>query len=129
MLAFIRDNIRFPDNAMGDMRSQLAACRLGERRFVELIDRYGKSVVQEAIDTILRRDRAEVPRGRREDPGRHVRGRELHRLATATGYDIRVKVIVSGSDMTIDLSGCSPEREGGSELAHVCAARTSRTRR
>ena len=25
--------------------------------------------------------------------------------------DIRVKVIVSGSDMTIDLSGCSPERE------------------
>ena len=26
---------------------------------------------------------------------------------------IRVKVIVSGSDMTIDLSGCSPEREGG----------------
>ena len=45
----IRDNIRFPDNAMGDMRSQLAACRLGERRFVELLDRYGKDVVQEAI--------------------------------------------------------------------------------
>ncbi len=42
LLAFIRDNIRFPDNAMGDMRSQLAACRLGERRFAELLDRYGK---------------------------------------------------------------------------------------
>ena len=29
------------------VRAQLAACRLGERRFVELLDRYGKGVVQE----------------------------------------------------------------------------------
>jgi N-methylhydantoinase B len=50
LLGFIRDNIRFPDNAMGDMRSQLAACRLGERRFKELLTRYGKDVVLEAIE-------------------------------------------------------------------------------
>ncbi len=81
MLAFIRDNIRFPDNAMGDMRSQLAACRLGERRFVELLDRYGKRRGAGSHPPVLRRDGAEVPRGRREDSGRHVRGRELHRLA------------------------------------------------
>ena len=35
ILKLIRDNIRFPDAAMGDLRSQLAACHLAERRFTE----------------------------------------------------------------------------------------------
>jgi len=112
LLAFIRDNIRFPDNAMGDMRSQLAACRLGERRFVELLDRYGKAVVLEAIrvfyaetETKCRAAVTRIPDG-------------VYEAASfidwrGQGYDIKVKVIVDGSDMTIDLSGCSPEREGG----------------
>jgi N-methylhydantoinase B len=112
LLAFIRDNIRFPDNAMGDMRSQLAACRLGERRFVELLDRYGKDVVQEAIarfyaetEQKCRAAVAAIPDG--------VYEAESYIDWRGGGYDIKVKVVVSGSDMTIDLSGCSPEREGG----------------
>ncbi|HWN40053.1 MAG TPA: hydantoinase B/oxoprolinase family protein, partial [Gammaproteobacteria bacterium] len=112
LLAFIRDNIRFPDNAMGDMRSQLAACRLGERRFVELLDRYGKDVVQASIrqfyaetEQKCRAAVAAIPDG--------VYEAESYIDWRGKGYDIKVKVIVSGSDMTIDLSGCSPEREGG----------------
>jgi N-methylhydantoinase B len=112
LLDFIRDNIRFPDNAMGDMRSQLAACRLGERRFVELLDRYGKDVVQDAIRAFY----AETERKCRAAVERIPDGvyeAESYIDWRGAGYDIRVKVIVSGSDMTIDLSGCSPEREGG----------------
>jgi len=112
LLAFIRDNIRFPDNAMGDMRSQLAACRLGERRFVELLDRYGKDVVEAAIrqfyaetEQKCRAAVAQIPDG--------VYEAESFIDWRGQGYEIKVKVIVSGSDMTIDLSGCSPEREGG----------------
>jgi N-methylhydantoinase B len=112
LLAFIRDNIRFPDNAMGDMRSQLAACRLGERRFVELLDRYGKDVVEASIrqfyaetEQKCRAAVAAIPDG--------VYEAESYIDWRGKGYDIKVKVIVSGSDMTIDLSGCSPEREGG----------------
>jgi N-methylhydantoinase B len=112
MLAFIRDNIRFPDNAMGDMRSQLAACRLGERRFVELLDRYGKDVVEASIrqfyaetEQKCRAAVAAIPDG--------VYEAESYIDWRGKGYDIKVKVTVSGSDMTIDLSGCSPEREGG----------------
>ncbi|HUQ50941.1 MAG TPA: hydantoinase B/oxoprolinase family protein [Gammaproteobacteria bacterium] len=112
MLAFIRDNIRFPDNAMGDMRSQLAACRLGERRFVELLERYGKDVVQASIrqfyaetEQKCRAAVAAIPDG--------IYEAESFIDWRGKGYDIKVKVVVSGSDMTIDLSGCSPEREGG----------------
>ncbi len=112
MLSFIRDNIRFPDNAMGDMRSQLAACRLGERRFCELLTRYGRDVVMAAIDRIYADTEKKcrvaverIPDGRYEASS-YIDWR-------GGGYDINVVVTVKGSDMTIDLSGCSPERAGG----------------
>jgi N-methylhydantoinase B len=41
LLQVIADNIRFPQAAMGDLRSQIAACRLAERRQEELYKRYG----------------------------------------------------------------------------------------
>jgi N-methylhydantoinase B len=112
LLGFIRDNIRFPDNAMGDMRSQLAACRLGERRFVELLDRYGKEVVLDAIQRFYRETELKCRAAVERIPD------GVYEAASyidwrGQGYDIKVKVTVRGSDMTIDLSGCSPEREGG----------------
>jgi N-methylhydantoinase B len=112
LLGFIRDNIRFPDNAMGDMRSQLAACRLGERRFVELLDRYGKDIVLEAIRLFYRETELKCRAAVERIPD------GVYEAASyidwrGQGYDIKVKVVVRGSDMTIDLSGCSPEREGG----------------
>jgi N-methylhydantoinase B len=55
LLKMIRDNIRYPDNAMGDLRSQLAACRLGGRRFVELLQRYGKDTVMDCIERFTTR--------------------------------------------------------------------------
>ena len=38
----IRDNVRFPDAALGDLRAQIASCQLGARRYGELLDRYGR---------------------------------------------------------------------------------------
>ena len=32
----VSDNIRFPESSMGDMKSQIAACRLGVRRLEEI---------------------------------------------------------------------------------------------
>src|SRR5437763_17101517 len=53
----IRANVRFPDLAMGDFRAQVAAIRTGERRFLELLDRYGQAEVLEA--TALAADQSE----------------------------------------------------------------------
>ena len=121
LLAFIRDNIRFPDSSMGDMRSQLAACRLGERRFRELLDRYGKDVALEAIrqlyaetETKCRAAVEQIPDGVYEAES-FIDWRDQ-------GYRIHAKVTVKGSDMTIDLSGCSPEREGGANARTYAGA-------
>ncbi len=112
LLRVIRDNIRFPDNAMGDMRSQLAACRLGERRFRELIDRYGRDIVLEAIQAFYSETEARCRAAVAEIPDGVYRA-ESYIDWRDGGYDIKVEVTVAGSDMTIDLSGCSPQREGG----------------
>ncbi|MBI2358352.1 MAG: hydantoinase B/oxoprolinase family protein [Deltaproteobacteria bacterium] len=46
----ISDNIRFPESSLGDLRAQLAACRLGERRLKELFERYGVDTVNTCIE-------------------------------------------------------------------------------
>ncbi len=41
----IRQNVRLPSRAMGDLRAQVIAVKTGERRFLELIERYGRDAV------------------------------------------------------------------------------------
>ncbi|HLH26096.1 MAG TPA: hydantoinase B/oxoprolinase family protein, partial [Chloroflexota bacterium] len=41
LVEIIKANVRFPDLAMGDFRAQIASIKTGERRFVQLLQRYG----------------------------------------------------------------------------------------
>ena len=109
VLKIVRDNIRYPEAGMGDLRSQLAACRLAERRFEELLVRYGKDVVLNAVGILYadaearcRAAVAAMPDGVYEAESRFD-GR-------GEPYAIKVKVTIAGSDMTIDFSGCASER-------------------
>ena len=45
---FLRANVRAPDLVMGDINAQLAANRTGERRFLEMLERFGVETVGEA---------------------------------------------------------------------------------
>ena len=54
----IRDNMRFPDAALGDLRAQIASCQLGARRYGELIARYGRETVEACIAKVW--DQAEA---------------------------------------------------------------------
>ena len=49
----IKDNIRFPESSLGDMKSQMAACRLGNKRLDELFTKYGKDTVLACIAQIF----------------------------------------------------------------------------
>jgi N-methylhydantoinase B len=67
-------NSRFPDMVKGDTRASMAAIRLGERRVVELIGRFGRArtasafaqLIEETARELRRRLRALVPEGRHE---------------------------------------------------------------
>src|SRR6516162_6606058 len=49
----LKDNIRFPESSLGDMKSQMAACRLAARRMDELFDKYGRDTILAAIERIF----------------------------------------------------------------------------
>src|SRR3977135_3154076 len=54
----IRDNVRYPDASLGDLRAQIASCQLGARRYAELVARYGRATVEACIAKVW--DQAEL---------------------------------------------------------------------
>src|SRR5665213_161930 len=103
----ITDNVRFPEAALGDLRAQVACCRLGVRRYGELLDRYGAAAVDECTHAIwdgaereARAFVARVPDGTYEaESFLDNDGRTLDRKLS-----IKVKVIVAGDRMVVDFS-------------------------
>lgn len=116
LLRIICDNIRFPESSMGDMRSQIAACKLAERRLTELFTRYGPETICGSIEQIFedteRRCRyvvAELPDGVYQAESVY----DNDGVERDKPVPVKVTVTVSGSDMSIDLTECSLERKGG----------------
>jgi N-methylhydantoinase B len=124
----LKDNIRFPESSLGDMKSQIAACRLAARRMDELFDKYGKATILAAIDRIFdetetkcRNVVAQLPDGVYEAEA----AMDDDGVLKGEPVPIRVKVTVSKGDMTIDLSGCSAERRAGINSRTLAGARVA----
>ena len=108
----IRDNVRYPDASLGDLRAQIASCQLGARRYGELLARYGRTTVEACIARIW--DQAElaarqviesIPDGTYEaESFLDNDGRNL-----ATPIRIKVAVHIQGSQMTIDYRDMHPQ--------------------
>jgi N-methylhydantoinase B len=109
----IRDNIRYPDSSLGDLKSQVAACRLAERRLEEIVNRYGRRTVEQAIDRVFDQAEARCRTVVSRLPDGVYQAESLfggHPLDDNAPVAIKVEVAIAGSDMTIDLTQCSPER-------------------
>jgi len=115
LLQMIRDNVRFPDAALGDMRAQIACSQLGARRYGELVKRYGVDTVESCIHAIWdiaeREARAfveKIPDGTYEaESFLDNDGRNLD-----VKIRIRMKVVVKGDRMVIDFSGMHDQVRG-----------------
>ena len=105
----LKDNIRFPESSLGDMKSQMAACRLAVRRMDELFDKYGKHTILDAIAQIF---------DETEQKCRNVVAKLADGVYEASSFidddgvkrddpvPINAKVTIDRGSMTIDLSGC-----------------------
>lgn len=107
-------NSRLPHSLVGDMHAQIAACRLGERRFIEVLDKYGLDAVHSAMNAVfdmteqLERETIEsLPDGVYE-----AAGYQDNDFQSADPIPVHVKVTIRGSDMTVDTSGSSLQRPG-----------------
>src|SRR5204863_498896 len=108
----IRDNVRYPDASLGDLRAQIASCQLGARRYGELLARYGRETVEACIAKVwdqaemaARRVVESIPDGSYEaESFLDNDGRNLDKPLR-----VKVKVLVRGSQMTVDFSDMNPQ--------------------
>jgi N-methylhydantoinase B len=115
LVDIIRMNVRLPPRAIGDLRAQITAVKTGERRYLELLDRYGAAEVRASIEEIM--DRAEAAaraRTRTIPDGVYEAESSLDDDGLEVGkrIPVKVKVTVKGDEMTIDLTDVSKQVRG-----------------
>ncbi len=134
MWNFIRNNSRAAQQLVSDIEAQVASARLGARRFVELIEKYGEEVVFAAANQLMaysermmRQRISEIPdgdysaEGWLDDDGRN-RGQRLR---------VRVTLRVRGDEVEVDLTGSADQTptaynvpfEGSTKVAAYAAFR------
>ena len=132
VLDIIAANIRVPRETLGDIRAEIAATTVGERRYLELCDRYGAERLGEIVaglldhsEAMVRRDLASYPDGTYRAVG-HMDSDGI------TDEPVRIEVAVSlaGGDVSIDFTGSSAQLKGpfnasisSVEAACFCAVR------
>lgn len=115
IMDIIRMNVRVPERAMGDLRAQIATVKTGEKRFLEMIQKYGVDAVLGAIDAIMEQSEAITRERVRAIPdGVYEAESYMDDDGVALGkrIPIRVKVEVAGDRMTVDLSEVSRQVSG-----------------
>ena len=103
----IETNVRFPRSAIGDMTAQFAVAAIGEHRLGALFDRYGRDVVEAAVEEIFRQSERLDREAVRAIPD-GVYTSEGFLDSDGVGDDpvyIKVKITVEGERLVFDLTG------------------------
>ncbi|MSQ70472.1 MAG: hydantoinase B/oxoprolinase family protein [Betaproteobacteria bacterium] len=115
LIAMLLDNVRLPDDLMGDLRAQIAALQVGQERFGEINARFGAGVVPAATDELLARTESayraaimKIPDGSYEfedyldDDG----------FTPGVPIPIHVQVTISGEEIHVDFSKTAKQTRG-----------------
>ena len=115
IMTFIERNVRLPVQVFGDLRAQLAACHIAERRFAEIVAKYGTqqtaAFLRELIDYAERLTRAAL----RELPDGEWSFEDfIDDDGIDYGKPIRLFVLIRkrGDHMVVDWTGTSPQVRG-----------------
>ncbi len=114
LFSLIRKNVRVPDLVTGDLEAQYATCRIGEREFCKLIDRYGESALKSTFAELI-------------DYGEALTRKAIGAWPDGTysftdyidddGFDegpipIKCTITVDGDHLFVDFAGSSPQVRG-----------------
>jgi N-methylhydantoinase B len=115
LVDIIAMNVRLSERAMGDLRAQITAVTTGERRFLELVERYGKDAVLGSIAQIMDHSEAVARANTRSIPDGIYEAESFmddDGIEIGKKVPIRVRVEKRGDEMTIDLSEVSRQVRG-----------------
>jgi N-methylhydantoinase B len=115
LFQIIATNVRLPDQVLGDLRAQMAACRAGEQGFQALLDRYGADTVagygdalQDYAEALARAAFSAIPDGVYAFTD-HIDGLG----EDPEPIEFRLRLTFAGSEVTADWTGTSPQVKGG----------------
>ena len=116
VINMIRINTRMPDDIWVDMKAQVASCNVGEKRIIEMMEKYGEEKTRETIEDIhmyaesrMRAEIAKLPDG-------DYYGESC---LDGDGFSdepivVKVKITIDGDQAYVDFAGSSPQVTGPS---------------
>lgn len=114
LIDMLRANVRLPDMTLGDLWSGIAALRVGERRLVAVLEKYGRKNTLQAVDALLDHgDRmvaeafADLPKGRFS-----ARDRIDSDGLGSEPFEVAVEVSIDDSRFVADFSGTAGTAPG-----------------
>jgi N-methylhydantoinase B len=117
--AVIAANSRTPGVVIGDLRGQVGAARLGERRIAELMERYGKETILDCTTVLSSNSEKRVRQVIETWPDGES---EAESFVDHDGIDlsrpirIHVKVTKTGDRIHFDFSGSSDQTQGPANI-------------
>jgi N-methylhydantoinase B len=127
--AMITANSRTPALVIGDIRGQVGACRLGEKRLAELMQRYGKDTILEATEQLSALTEARVKQALASWPDGSAEGETFvdhDGIELDKPIRIHVKIDKRGERIRFDFTGSSDQSRGPANirppLVRACCA-------
>jgi N-methylhydantoinase B len=119
VLDIIRANVRTPEQVTGDIRSQIAANHVCARQVVRMLEDYGLDGLDELADEIVGRSERSIRAAIAKTPAGVYRSEGV--IEQVEGHpDVRIRcaVTIRGSDITVDLTGSSPQVDWGGNVVY-----------
>jgi len=117
--AVLSANSRTPELVVGDLRGQVGAARLGEKRFQEMMERYGKATILDSFEQLFALTEAKVRAEIASWPDGEGEG---ERFVDSDGIEldkpvrIHVRIQKNGNDLLFDLTGSADQTKGPANI-------------
>lgn len=114
VVEIVRANSRLPDAVVGDLNAQIAACELGARRMIELVEKYGADTVNAAYEAILDHGERITRQAILEAPDGEwsASGSLDDNGLTSEPVPIKVTVRIRGDEIAVDTTGSASQQPG-----------------
>jgi N-methylhydantoinase B len=117
--AVLSANSRTPELVVGDLRGQVGAARLGEKRFQEMMDRYGKATILASFEHLFDLTEAKV---RSEIASWPDAAGEGERFVDSDGIELdkpvrlHVRIEKKGNALFFDFTGSADQTKGPANI-------------
>lgn len=128
IIEIIKANVRFPDQSLGDMWSQIAGLKTAEKRMIEICDKFGKDTLLETMNKLLKTSEEVSRKHVRNLPQGVYEAQEwIEDDGLGTGpININVKVTIKDDKFIVDFTGTHKQVPGPINLPYAALISTCR---